>query len=204
MRLARKWAVPVSILLGLGLAISIPWMLATLTDNASSHGHIAIIVALAFLLAVVGSLIVLFAYLGAAAIIPKSLYRIMVWVTLRTVRSGITRLTLPIEPSGIAEIEGDVGIGIPLGFQDGVIEGDRFIVLNTTSQEKWGGIQVYEIQEDSCVCSVSDRINPDFWNALEERMRHDASPPQGVTIRREIPDELLLDWLTRLLKAPRG
>lgn len=109
-----------------------------------------------------------------------------------------------VEPSGITPIEDDVGIGLPIGVQDGLMVGERFVVLNSASLEKWGILQVHEIQENYCVCSVSDRINPEFWNALEERMRQDASPPQGVTIRREIPDEYLLDWLSRLLKAPRG
>ena len=81
-----------------------------------------------------------------------------------------------------------------------MLSGERFVVLNAISEEKWGVLQVSEIREYSCICSVFDRINPEFWDELEKRMRFDASSPQGVIIRREIPADYLLDWLSRILR----
>ena len=128
----------------------------------------------------------------------------MVWVTFRTIHKFLAEIEPAVESIGITPIDDDVGVGLPLGLRDGLATGDRFVVLNAASQEKWGVIQVYEINQDSCICSVFDRINLEFWDSLETRMRREASPPQGVTIRREIPKEHLLDWLSRLLKTPRG
>jgi hypothetical protein len=82
--------------------------------------------------------------------------------------------------------------------------GDRFVVLATAREEKWGVLEVSEVHDTYSVCSVSDRINPEFWADLERRMRYDPSPPQGITIRREIPDEALFEWLRVLLKGERG
>ena len=204
LRFARTWVLPFSVLLGLGLAVSIPWLLAVWTDDVSSNTRIAVVVILAVLVAVVFSFILLLLYHLATVRIPRLSRNIMVWATFKTVRDAFSRQAFVVEPSAITPIEDGVGIGLPIGLQDGLINGERFVVLNTASQEKWGVLQASEVLENSCICSVFDRINPEFWDALEQRMRHDASPPQGVTIRREIPEEYLLDWLSRLLNAPRG
>ncbi len=82
--------------------------------------------------------------------------------------------------------------------------GDRFVVLATAREEKGGVLEVSEVHDTYSVCSVSDRINPEFWADLERRMSYDPSPPQGITIRREIPDEALFEWLRVLLKGERG
>ena len=204
LRLARKWALAFSVLLGLGLAVSVPWLLAVWTDDASSNIRIAIVVILAVLMAVGVSVALLLLYHLATVRIPKLLRRLAIWVTFRTVRKALSERAVIVEPIAVTPIQDGVGIGLPLGFQDGLIIGDRFVVLNAASLERWGTLQVSEIQDERCLCSVLDRANPDFWDALEGRVQHDASPPQGVTIRREIPEEYLLDWLSRLLNAPRG
>ena len=202
--MVRKWALPFSVLLGLGLAVSIPLLLAIWTDDASSNGRIAVVVVLAFLMPVAASVVLLLLHHLATVTIPRLLRRFMVWVTFRTIHKFLAEIEPVVKPIGITPIDDDVGVGLPLGLRDGLATGDQFVVLNAASQEKWGVIQVYEVHEDSCICSVFDRINLEFWDSLETRMRREASPPQGVTIRREIPEEHLLDWLTRLLKTPRG
>ena len=202
--MARKWALAFSVLLGLGLAISVPWLLAVWTDEASSDGRIAVVVVLAFLMAVAASVVLLLLHHLAIVRIPRLLRRIMVWVTFKTVREALSRQVIVVEPIGITPTEEGVGIGLPLGSRDGLVRGERFIVLNAASQEKWGALHIYDVLENSCICTVFDRINPEFWADLEDRMRYDASPPQGVIIKREIPEDHLLDWLSRLSNTPRG
>ena len=204
MKTIRKWALPYSVLLGLGLAISVPLLLAIGTGDSSSRRDIALSVFASVGIAAGASLILLVIYHSVTVWIPRLLRRFAVWVTFRTIHKFLAELDPTVKPIGITPIDDDVGVGLPLGLRDGLVTGDRFVVLNAASQEKWGVIQIYEIHEDSCICSVFDRINLEFWDSLEARMRHDASPPQGVTVRREIPHEHLLDWLTRLLKTPRG
>ena len=135
---------PFSVLLGLGLAVSVPWLLAVWTDDASSSTGIAFVVILAVLLAVVASVVLLILYHLATVRIPRLLRRIAVWVTFKTVREALSRQAIVVESIGITPTEAGVGIGLPLGLRDGVDNGDRFVVLNAASQEKWGGLQVSE------------------------------------------------------------
>lgn len=198
-----QWAGRFAILFTTGLAIVALW-LAFGTYRSFSGGRIAVLTIGSLGGVGAGSILLLVLYHCFTVRLPRLLRRIMVWVTFKTVNRFLAEIEPHVIPIGITPIDDDVGVGLSLGLRDGLATGDRFVVLNASSQEKWGVIQVYEIHQDSCVCSVFDRINLEFWDSLEARMRHEAAPPQGVTIRREIPDEYLLDWLTRLLKTPRG
>ena len=165
---------------------------------------IAVNLAFAILISIAATLVLIFLYLITTVTVPKLLTRLSVWITLKTVTKAITNLTGTVQASGITTIGDDVGIDLPLGSRDGIMSGDRFVVLATAREEKWGVLEVSEVRDTYSVCSVSDRINPEFWADLERRMRYDPSPPQGITIRREIPEEALFDWLRALLKGERG
>ena len=199
----RKLAFSVLGSFGTGFAIVALWKTLA-TDDSLSRSYILTALVEAVSYATGLSFVIAVIFLLAMLVFPRILRRFTVWVTLRTVCSAISRLSIPIDPDGIAEIEGDVGIGLRLGSQDGLSEGDRFLVVNTTNQRKWGILQVHEIRKNSCICLVLDRTNPEFWDALEARMREDPSPSQGVTIRRALSEEFLMDRLSRLLNVPRG
>lgn len=200
----KKIWLPFLTLLGIGLAIAVPLFLEVFTDDLSSSDKIVITVLQAILAAIGASIVLILAYIFIAAGIPKFLKAVRVWITLKTVRKAVESQTGTVQISGITPIENNVGIGLSVGLQDGVFPGQRFVVLNTANQEKWGVLEVSEVWDRYCVCSVSDRTNPEFWDNLDSRIRSDAAPPGGVTIRREIPEEALYDWLQRILKSWRG
>lgn len=200
----KKIALPFSVIWGIGLAIAIPLFLEVFTDDASSNNKIAITILQAILAAMGTSIVLILAYMIIVVGIPKFVKVVGVWIALMVVKSAVESQRGTVEASGITSVEDDVGVGLSVGLQDGVFQGQRFVVLNTANQEKWGVLEVTDIQERSCVCSVFDRTNPEFWDDLVRRMRRDASPPRGVTIRREIPEEVLYDWLQRILKSWRG
>lgn len=104
---------------------------------------------------------------------------------------------------GIDSQRGSVIVRLAAGSNHSVSTGDRFEVLNSASKERWGILEVLEVAETSCVCQVSDRINVEFWNDLEERVHRDPSPPSGVTFIREIPSGLS-DFIFRLILNWRG
>jgi hypothetical protein len=139
--------------------------------------------------------------IGVSGQTSRLLRRLAVWVTFKTIRKFVSEIEPTVEPLGIATVDDDVGVGLPLGLRDGVIKGEKFVVLNTASEEKWGTLEVLDVWEISCICSVFDRTNEEFWNNLERKMRQDPSFPRGATVRREIPNELLFDWLQALLKC---
>ena len=200
----KKIWLPFLTLLGIGLAIAVPLFLAVFTDDLSSNNKIVITVLQAILAAIGASIVLILAYIFIASGIPKFVKAVRVWITLKTVTKAVESQTGTVQISGITPIENNVGIGLSVGLQDGVFPGQRFVVFNTANQEKWGVLEVSEVWDRSCVCSVSDRTNPEFWDNLDSRIRSDASPPGGVTIRREIPEEDLYDWLQRILKSWRG
>lgn len=200
----KKIWLPFLTLLGIGLAIAVPLFLAVFTDDLSSNNKIVITVLQAVLAAIGASIVLILAYIFIAAGIPKFLKAVGVWITLRTVRKAVESQTGTVQISGITSIEDDVGIGLSVGLQDGVFLGQRFVVFNTANQEKWGVLEVSEVRDHSCVCSVLDSMNQEFWDDLARRTRRDVSPPGGITIRREIPEEALYDWLQRILKSWRG
>ena len=199
----KKVSLPFSVLLGIGLAIAIPLFLAIFTDDLSSTEEIVITVLKAILVAIGSSIALILAYLSIVIGIPKLIMLIAVQITLKTVKSAIASQTDIVQASGITSIEDDVGVGLSVGSEDGVFQGQRFVVSNTANQEKWGVLEAAEVREHSCVCFVFDRTNTEFWDNLVRRMRHDASPPQGVTIRKEIPEEALYEWLQEILKSWR-
>ena len=203
MAFLKKVSLPFSALLGIGLAIAIPLFLAIFTDDSSSNKEIVITVIKAILVAIGASIALILAYLSITIGIPKLLKLIAVKITLRTVKSAVASQANIVQASGITSVEDDVGVGLSVGSQDGIFQGQRFVVSNTANQEKWGVLEAAEVRERSCVCSVFDRTNPEFWDNLVRRMRRDASPPQGVTIRKEIPEEALYEWLQGILKSWR-
>ena len=204
MSFVKKAALPFSVLFGIGLAITIPLLLGINTESTSSNETIAVTVLLAVLISAVASVFLVLLYFLTVVAIPMFLKRISAWITIQTLSQAIIRHSTPVQASGIGSREGDVVVGLASGAREGVTLGHRFAVFNTASQEKLGVMEVSEISERPCVCSVVDRINPDFWANLERRMGSDPAPPQGITIRREVPEEELLDRLTVLLKNWRG
>ena len=103
-----------------------------------------------------------------------------------------------VQSTSIGPSEGSVVVSLETGSHSGVVLGTRFRITNTATGEVWGIIAAVEVDNATCVCSVSNRNNPRFWEELEGRMDRDASPPQGVTIRREFPEEIM-DLIRELL-----
>ena len=200
-RQIRSWLLPV---LAVVLAVVLFLFQAAIDFISLSIPLIAVNTIFAILISIAATIILVLFYYSIVATVPKFLARISVWITLKTVSKALTNLTDTVQASGITTIDDDVSIELPLGPRDGIMQGHRFVVLATAREEKWGVLEVSEVHDNYSVCSVSDRINPEFWADLERRMRYDPSPPKGITIRREIPDEALFEWLRVLLKGERG
>ena len=199
-RQIHSWMLPVFAVV---LAIILFIFQASIDLVSLSIRLIAINAIFAILISIAATIILVLLYLLIVVAVPKFLKRVMVWITFKTVTKAVTNQTGTIQASGITSVDDNIGVELPLGSRHGVTRGDRFVVLATAMQEKWGVLQVDEVYDNYSVCSVSDSINEEFWGHLESRMRYYPSPPRGVTIRREIPEEALLEWLRILLRAER-
>ena len=198
----RTW-LPFLALLGIALAIILAIFQGIYTDNFSSDKDIIHIIGLAISVALGFTIVLFLLYYAIAKGIPFLVKRAMVWVAFKALDRAINNQTTTVEWTAIVPLEDDIGVGLALGSDNGVAPGHRFAVLNAANREKWGVLEASDVRESYCICSVFDRINPEFWAELERRMRSDPSPPRGVTIRRAIPEESLRDWLDVLLKTWR-
>ena len=200
-RQIRSWLLPVFAVV---LAVVLFLFQVAIDFVSLSIQLITINTIFAILISIAATIILVLFYHLIVITVQKILSHVMVWITFKTISKALTNLTETVQASGITTIDDNVGIDLPLGFRDNVIRGDRFVVLATAREEKWGVLEVSEVRDTYSVCSVFDRINPEFWDDLERRMRFDPSPPQGITIRREIPEEALFEWLRVILKDERG
>jgi hypothetical protein len=142
-------------------------------------------------------------YAAIGGLFGKAWRRFLIRITLYTLEQVINQHSKVIQAIGVGERDANVVIRLEIGPQESVFLGDKFEVLNIASNEKLGTIEVIEIEETSCVCSVFDRMNVEFWDGLEERMRRDPSPPSGVRISREFPKGLL-EYVRSLVRNWRG
>ena len=120
-------------------------------------------------------------------------------IAWRVVVNAVEVYSTEVKATGIGDKEGSVVIRLAVGSNDNVAVRSRFEVSNTATKERWGTVEVVELEEASCVCRVFDRIKVDFWDVLESRMGKDPSPPAGVAFTRQVP-EGLLDVIRELLR----
>ena len=135
--------------------------------------------------------------------LPKFGRRLLAAVALWALSRALITHQKTVPCIAIGERQGSVVIRLGTGFNSEVAYGTRFRVTNTATGEVWGIIEAVEVYDASCICAVFDRSNPHFWEELEGRMNRDASPPLGVTIRREFPEEIM-DLIWELLDVWRS
>ena len=191
-----RWAfLPV---FGIALAIVFPVYLSSIDFGSLPTSYKALNTAIAILISLVAALILL-SQVCIWRFLSKGWRKLLVKLALYTLERAFDRYVGPIEASGIGEKEGSIVIRLVGGSNASIAFGDKFEVLNTASSERWGVLEVIEVEGASCVGQVSDRINVEFWEQLESRVRRDHSPPTGVTFLRKVPGESL-DFIKRLIR----
>jgi hypothetical protein len=138
-----------------------------------------------------------------AKLLSKVLRKLLIGLAVYVLNQAANQHRNIVQATGIGSREGSVVMRLAISSQSTDLLGVKFEVLNSASKEKLGTLEVIEIEDTSCLCSVFDRINVEFWEGLEERMRRDPSPPSGITISREFPDGLL-ELMQDLVRSWRG
>lgn len=176
---------------GIVLAIVLFVFQARLNLLSLSGNYVAINTILAVILAFGATFAILATAVFLAKLSTRVLRNLLIGLTIYTLNQTAIQSRSTVEAIGIGSREGSIVIRLNLGTQTTDLLGIKFEILNSASKEKLGTLEVIEIEDTSCLCSVFDRINVEFWESLEERMRRDPSPPSGITISREFPDGLL-------------
>ena len=173
------------------LALSLFIFQVKLDFETLAARYVALNILFAILIASGSAIILILAWLLLWPKMSRFARQALAATALLILRSAITSHQQLVSCIGLAQRDGSVVIGLQTGANDGIYPGMRFSVCNATDGKPWGTIEVIEMDERSCICIVSDRINAEFWDDLEQRMNRDASPPIGVTFSREAPAELL-------------
>ena len=188
-------------LLGIALGIVLP-IYTQVTDHSEFSPKEVVLywvypILISLALAIITSAGTLLIFSGA---LSKCWKWLLAQVTLYTFSKALRLQNNPIHSTGIGERNGSVVLRLETGSNSGVVFGTRFRVTNTAAGEMWGVLQAIEVDDTWCICSVFNRSNPGFWEELERRVNMDASPPLGVTIRRDFPEEFM-DMIRELLNG---
>jgi len=185
--LGQLW-VAFGAIFGIVLAIVLFLFQSRLDLLSLSAKFVTINTAFAVLISLGATAMILLAFVLVTSFLSKVWRGFLVRITLHTLDQAVGRYSEPVQATGIGARRGDIVVRLAVGSNEGVREGDNFLVLNTTTRDEWGVLEVMEAEETSCVCRVSDTINVDFWTGLEERMQRDPSPPMGITFSKEVPE----------------
>jgi hypothetical protein len=186
--------------LAIALAIAFFLVQAKVDLLSLSTKYVVINAVLAILGSLAATILSLVGYCYVDGLGGKAWRKLLVRITLYTLARAFGRYSEPVQATGIGPRQGSVVIRLAVGVIGSVGVGDKFDVLNAATLEKWGMLEVIEVEDASCVCRVSDRINISFWHELEQRMERDPSQPAGVTFSRETPPGFL-DFVRRLVRT---
>ena len=117
----------------------------------------------------------------------------------RAIRSSLSYSMMPIECTGILEIDNEVALQIRAGTSDGIRDGHQFNVYESMNNELWGRVVAINVRPFDCDCITTDRVNIEFWRELERRMRYNTSKPPNVHLVRDLPVIFLMEQVERLL-----
>ena len=118
------------------------------------------------------------------------------------VRSSLKQAMTPMTCTGILDRSGTVHLKVALDDSGSIGEDDLLYVQEDVNDDLWGVVRVVEYVEGGfAVCTPIDRVNPQFWEHLENRMGFDTTAPINVYLIRAMPtdyqrvvENFLDDW----------
>lgn len=113
------------------------------------------------------------------------------WIAWKYIEKRIKEYGTEIPVSGLKNNSGTVNLILEAGASDGVSPGMILDVLTKPGGEKYGEVQVIQLSTDVCVALPTNRVNVEFWEKLEDRMKTDPSPPANIAAKLQIPNGLV-------------
>jgi len=120
-----------------------------------------------------------------------------------TARQLLALASLPNSPdeipiAGIADQHGTVHLLLELPATPETFMGMRLTVSTRADGALWGVVEITRVDGNLGYAAPVDRVNPDFWEDLELKMRRNPSPPEGVVVKTEMHE--VLAQLKRILR----
>lgn len=92
---------------------------------------------------------------------------------------------------GLTNNSGTVNLTLEAGSSNGISPGTMLDVVTDPGGEVYGEVQVIQINDGTCMVLPTNRINIEFWEKLEDRMKYDPSPPPNIVVKRQIPEGIM-------------
>ena len=149
---------------------------------------------------VLAALIASYRYFTSIAL---ALYRSIVRpLAKHAVRSSLKQAMTPMTCTGILDRNGTVHLKVSLSDSEAIGEDDLLYVYEEADDDLWGVVRVVEhVADRHLMCIPTNRVNPRFWEHLEDRMRFDSTAPSNVYLVRSTPSDFqrvvenfLNDW----------
>lgn len=190
-RIARQIRLAFVTLLAIILALIFPLFQVYLDFGSLSAKYVALNAFFAVLISLGVTLLLIALYAVLVGFLGTLWRHLLAKITLYVLARAVDGYGISAQATSIGERSGSVVLRLEVGPAEPISVGDKFSVVNSATRDRWGVVEVIEVQGNSCLCSVFDRINEEFWEQLESRMRRDPSPPAGVAFSREVPAGLL-------------
>ena len=186
-------------LVSVGLGVISLLLVAYADEIASSELYIAAGVIGSFALA--SALIA--AYIGIRWAYARR-RRPWAWSAVRVLNAAAVQPGMTVKSRGISSRNGELAVSLPRQQSDFLVLGDLFLATNIHTRQKLGVVEVVVIEQDFCLCEVTDRMGSHgFWAGIENRMMHDFSPPSGVEFSLCINQDAI-DFAKRLIRRWSG
>lgn len=186
-----------SILLAITLGVPIP---LALRDQAGANTVLQLALFGLITSIVLAALIASYRYWTD---LGMSLYRSIVRpLAKHAIRSRLKQAMTPMTCTGILERDGTVHLRVELSDAGFIGKDDQLYVFEQVGDAIWGVVRVVaQVADRHVICTPTNRVNPQFWERLEFRMKFDTTAPDSIYLVRKTPSDFqrvienyLNDW----------
>ena len=186
-------------MLAIWLAIALFLTQSIYIDDSTATRQVILSVAAAFGASVVATLLTIIVYRGLRNSYRKR-RKPLARIAIRVIDAASRKTGPPIPARGISARDGNLAISLEISRNEFIAVGDQIYAANTVTGRRLGTLEVVDIEQDYCLCEVTDRMDSsDFWTGLEERMTRSFCPPSRVEFSRYI-NESSIASVTRLVR----
>lgn len=103
---------------------------------------------------------------------------------------------------GLTSNTGTVNLVLDAGSTNGIRPQMMLDVVTDPGGELFGEVEVVQLEDSRCTVSPINRVSPEFWEKLEDRMKYDTQAPPNVVVKPQIPNGIM-EFLESLLQKEK-
>lgn len=172
-------------------------------DDSITTRQVIISVAAAFGVSVAATFLTIFVYRGLRFTYRKRRTP-LARIAIKVINAASREIEPRVHAMGIGSRNGELVIRIPTTHLDQFSVGDQLLAYQAHTSEQLGAVLMIEVDSDSCLCSVSDKMyNDRFWSDLEDRMQFNFQAPHGVEFSHYV-DQYSIALVRKLVRSWEG